>query len=261
MTTLYLVPTPLGNPDDITLRALRILREVSAIAIPDYPRQILTLLEALDIPTQTIPYANVLDALNAADVALVANEGTPGIGDKAHAVVRAALDRGFKVEPLPGASAEISALVLSGLPTDSFVYLGRLPDDPSLYADERSTMIFKPFMGSEELDKLRRAWGGERPVCAVVAHTSPREIIYRGDLDGAVEYFMDTLVLDGVLIVGGAQPKPTEVWDEARVRAELRSRLSAGEQLKTAAKAVAAAAGWDRRAVYTLGVEEKRNTP
>jgi 16S rRNA (cytidine1402-2'-O)-methyltransferase len=261
MTTLYLVPTPLGDPDDITLRALRILREVSAIAVPNYPQQILKLLEGWEIPTQTIPYSDVVGALNAGDVALVANSGTPGIDGKTHAVVREALEQGIKVEPLPGASAEITALVQSGLPTDSFVYFDRMPDDLSTIADERDTMIMRAFGLGPELERLWRAGWGKRAICVVVAPTTSHEIIYRGIIDGAVEYFMDVMIIDGMLVVAGAPPKAAEVWDEARVRAELSDRMRAGEPLKLAAKAVAAVAGWDRREVYALGVDEKRNTP
>jgi 16S rRNA (cytidine1402-2'-O)-methyltransferase len=261
MTTLYLVPTPLGDPDDITLRALRILREVSAIAVPDYPEQVLTLLADLQIPTQTIPYSDVIGALKTGDVALVANSGTPGIGGAAHEIVREALDAGFKVEPLPGASAEINVLVQSGLPTEAFVYFDKLPDDLSTIADERDTMIIRAFGLSPDLERLWRAGWGKRALCVIVATTTPHEIIYRGDVEGAVEYFMDVLIIDGMLVVAGAPPKAAEVWDEARVRAELSDRMRAGEPLKLAAKAVAAAAGWDRRAVYALGVDEKRNTP
>jgi 16S rRNA (cytidine1402-2'-O)-methyltransferase len=261
MPTLYLVPTPLGDPDDITLRALRILREVSAIAVPDDAQQIRNLLEGWDIPTKTIPYTNALDALAAGDVALVADAGTPAMGGAGHEVVRAVIDAGIKVEPLPGASVEITALVLSGLPTDSFVYFDRLPDDLSSIADERSTMIFPAYAVGPDMERLRRAGWGERAIFVAVGLTTPNEIVYRGDVRDAAEYFIDVLLVDGIMVVAGAPEPIAEVWDEARVRAMLNERMRAGEPLKLAAKAVAAAAGWDRRAVYALGVDEKRNTP
>jgi 16S rRNA (cytidine1402-2'-O)-methyltransferase len=261
MTTLYLVPTPLGNPDDITLRALRILREVSAIAVPDYAQQALQLFQDLEIQTQTIPYSDVLTMLDTGDVALAADSGTPALVGAGHEIVRAALDRGIRVEPLPGASAEITALVLSGLPTDSFIYLGRLSDDLSAYADERATMIFTTHDVTEALMQMMAVFG-DRRICVAARLTQPNEGIYRGMLSEALEYDRaQTVPYEILLVVEGAPPKAAEVWDEARVRAELSDRMRTGEPLKLAAKAVAAAAGWDRRTVYALGVDEKRNTP
>ena len=259
MAMLYLVPTPLGNPDDISLRALRVLREASAIAAPD-AFAVQPLLDHHGITRPVIAYDAALAALSAGDVALVGRSGTPGLGGAAHEIVVEAIRQGIRAEALPGASAEIMALVLSGLPTDSFVYVGALPDDLNRYADERETMIFTAFGLGPDLERLNAAWG-DRAICVVVAPTQPGEIIYRGSVRGAREYFMDVLIIDALLVVAGAPEIIPEVWDEARVRAVLRERLAADEPLKLAAKAVAALAGWDRRAVYALGVDEKRNTP
>ena len=119
MPTLYLVPTPLGDPDDITLRALRILREVGAVASDD-AKSVQHLFDSHQITTQILPYSDVFGALDQGDVALVSKTGTPGIGDAAQEIVIEAIARGIRVEPLPGANAAITALVLSGLPTEAF---------------------------------------------------------------------------------------------------------------------------------------------
>ena len=260
MTTLYLVPTPFGDPDDITLRALRILGEVRAVATPDASAT-RALLDHHRIDTPIIPYDAALEALGAGDVALVAASGTPGIGDAAQTIVREAAARGIRVEPLPGASAAITALVLSGLPTTAFVYVGAPPDDLSAYADEHETMLFVTGSVTTSLERLIAALG-DRRVCAAAELSLPGEIVYRGAASAALAYFRDQPTSgEVILVVAGAPPVVEAAWDEARVRAELRKRLATGEPLRQAAKAVAAATGWDRRTVYALGVDEKRNTP
>ncbi len=140
MTILYIVPLPQGDPDDITMRALRILGEVRAIATDDIGAG-RALLDGYGISTPLIGYGEALNALAGGDVALVSTKGTPGLG-VGQEIVQAVIAQGFQVVPLPGADAGITALVLSGLPTDAFVYVGMLPDDLSRYADERATLIF-----------------------------------------------------------------------------------------------------------------------
>lgn len=257
MPTLYLVPTPLGDPEDITLRALRILREASAIAAADFEVARL-LLDAHGITTPIIAYHAVLDALSNGDVALIARAGTPGIGDAAQEIVREAIARGVRVEPLPGADAAITALVISGLPTDAFVYVGKLPDDLSAYTHERETMIFATNDVTETLMQMFAAFG-DRRICIAARLTQETEGIYRGMLRDALEFDRgQTTPYEIMIVVEGAAGEAAEVWDEVRVQLALRERLKAGEPLKLAAKAVAAEAGWDRRAVYTIGVELKK---
>ncbi len=255
MTTLYLVPTPLGDPDDITLRALRTLREVRVIAADD-PQAVQVMMDHYQISTPIISHERAVEALSVGDAALVGRAGTPGIGDWAHEIVVEAIARGIRVEALPGASAEITALVLSGLPTEAFVYVGALPDDLSRCAHERETLIFATNDLAESTRKLRAALG-DRRVC--IARLTPSEWMYRGMLSEAAHDDHAEAGSDKILfVVEGAPEEIAETWDEARVRAALRERLKAGEPLKLAAKAVAAAAGWDRRTVYKLGVEMKK---
>ena len=135
MGTLYVVATPIGNLEDITLRALRVLKEVSLIAAED-TRETRKLLSRHGIATPATSYFEhnkltkldaILARLRAGDVALVSDAGTPGISDPGYELVRAAIDAGYPVVPIPGPSAVISALAVSGLPTDQFAYLGFLP--------------------------------------------------------------------------------------------------------------------------------------
>jgi 16S rRNA (cytidine1402-2'-O)-methyltransferase len=133
---LYIVSTPIGNLEDITLRALRILKEVSLIAAED-TRLTRKLLTHYNISTPTVSYyehnrftriPKIIDHLSTEkDVAVVTDAGTPGISDPAYKLIRAAIESGNRIEAIPGPSASITALTASGLPTDRFIFEGFLP--------------------------------------------------------------------------------------------------------------------------------------
>ena len=133
---LYIVSTPIGNLEDITLRALRILKEISLIAAED-TRLTRRLLTHYNISTSTVSYyehnkfariPKIIDHLNTGkDVAVVTDAGTPGISDPAYKLIRAAIEIGSRIEAIPGPSASITALTASGLPTDRFIFEGFLP--------------------------------------------------------------------------------------------------------------------------------------
>ena len=133
---LYLVATPIGNLEDITLRALRVLKEVDLIACED-TRHTGRLLQHFGISKPTVSYhehnereraAELAERLvKGASIALVSDAGTPGISDPAYRLVTAALERGIAVVPIPGPAALVAALVASGLPTDAFLFAGFLP--------------------------------------------------------------------------------------------------------------------------------------
>jgi 16S rRNA (cytidine1402-2'-O)-methyltransferase len=156
--TLYVVATPLGHLEDVTLRALRVLREVSLVACED-TRRTGSLLRAHEIGTTTTSYfehnerwkgERILEALRAGrDVALVSDAGTPGISDPGYRLVREARDEGLPVVPVPGPSAAVAALSVSGLPTDRFLFVGFLPPRSGArrraleeLASEPATLVF-----------------------------------------------------------------------------------------------------------------------
>jgi 16S rRNA (cytidine1402-2'-O)-methyltransferase len=274
MGTLYIVPTPLGNLEDITLRALRVLREVSLIAAED-TRTTRVLLQHYDITTRLTSYHEhnrltkldaVFDALAVGDVALVSDAGTPGISDPGHELIAAAIARGVRVEPLPGASAVITALVGSGLPSDGFVFAGFPPkknkargDFLAALADEPRTLIFyeSPHRLTDLLAALRDTLG-EREICVARELSKVYEEFRRGEVSAVLAHYTATPPRgEIVVLVRGAQPAEPVEWDEAQVRAAVRARIEAGEPLSSAAKAVAAESGWTRGDVYALGVEEK----
>ena len=136
MPSLYVVATPIGILEDISLRALRVLREVKLIAAED-TRQTRHLLTAYDIKTPTTSYYEhnkqtkldyIMERLEEGDVALVSEAGMPGISDPGYELIVAAGQRGIPVIPVPGPSAVVTALAVSGLPTDRFTYIGFLPN-------------------------------------------------------------------------------------------------------------------------------------
>ncbi len=272
MGILYIVPTPIGNLEDMTLRALRVLREVALIAAED-TRTTRVLLDHFDIRTPMTSYHEhnklgklemLFNTLSGADVALVSDAGTPGISDPGYELIQATIARGYRVVPLPGANAAIAALVGSGLPTDSFVYLGFLPRKPKARLDaltalahERRTLVAyeNPYRVTETLEAILEALG-DRPVCVAREISKLFEEFYRGSVRGAlIHYTAEPPKGEVTLVIGGSTEEPPSTWDETRVRAALHRKLDDGLSLSKAAKAVAAESGWDRRDVYALGTE------
>lgn len=265
--TLYLIPTPIGNLEDITLRALRLLRECVLIACED-TRTSRVLLAHYEISTPLTSYhehnkLTKLDALFAAletgDVALISDAGTPGISDPGYELVREAIDRGYTVTPLPGANAVIPALVASGLPTDSFIYLGFLPrkhlrDWFAALKTERRTMVAyeSPHRLTDALEALADALGGDRPICVAREISKKFEEFVRGTASEVLAHMKDQPPRGEIALVIGGAPETAAVWDESRVRDAFHERLAAGESRSQAAKTVAALSGWRKSDVYAL---------
>lgn len=275
MGVLYIVPTPIGNLEDITLRALRILREVSLIAAED-TRTTRILLQHYEINTQLTSYHEhnklskldvVFNALETGDVALVSDAGTPGISDPGYELIREAIARGVNVTPLPGASATITALVASGLPTEQFLFLGFLPKKDKArrefldaHLHDQATLILyeSPNRLTDTLDAIQQAYGADRVVVVARELSKVYEEFQRGSVSDVLAHYQAHPPRgEIVILIAPAPPIEIVVWDEARVRDEIRVRLDAGESVKDAAKSIAAISGWDRRDVYAIGVEEK----
>jgi 16S rRNA (cytidine1402-2'-O)-methyltransferase len=271
MSTLYLVATPIGNLEDISARALRILRQAHLIAAED-TRQTAKLLRHYDIHTPSTSYhehnklvrlERVLEALQEGDVALVSDAGTPALNDPGYELVRAVIAAGHEVSPIPGACAPIAALVASGLATDTFLYLGYLPrksgDRQRLLSQVASlpyTLIFleTPHRMLEALDDLQDKLG-ERQVAVARELTKLHEEIFRGSVSQARQHFTHnpprgefTLVLEG-------KPSQPERWSEEYLRQELLGQLPGGEPASQLASRLAGPSGWSRRQVYLLLLE------
>jgi len=218
MPVLYVIATPIGNLEDISLRALRLLREVKLIAAED-TRTTRHLLNAHNIKTPLTSYHEhskkakldyLLNYLEKEDLALVSEAGMPGLSDPGYELIVAAIERGISVVPIPGASAVITALVVSGLPTDQFLYLGFLPRRKgqrqrllsSIVDEPRTIVAFEtPHRLREALSDIEEILGNRRlSVCREL--TKVHEEIFRGRVSQAREYFAEprgefTLVIEG----------------------------------------------------------------
>ncbi len=274
MSTLYVVPTPIGNLEDITLRALRILKEVALIAAED-TRTTRVLLDHYEITTRMTSYHEhnkltkldaIYDALGIGDVALVSDAGTPGVSDPGYELIQGAIARDIPVVPLPGANAVITALVGSGLPTDSFVYLGFLPkkdkarrDLLASLQDETRTLVAyeNPYRVGDTLRAVADVFGAERPVCVAREITKLFEEFYRDGAAAAADHYDAEPPKGEVTLVIAGASDDEQTWDENRVRAALQARLDAGEKLNRAAKAIAKDSGWHKREVYDLAHDDE----
>ncbi len=219
--TLYLVGTPIGNLEDITLRALRILREVPLIAAEDTRRtrlllnhyQIKTILTSYYEHNKLTKLEYLLDLLETQDIALVSEAGMPGISDPGFELVRAAIEREIPVVPIPGPSAIITAVAAAGLPTDQFTYIGFLPRKAgdrkrrlATVADAQRTIVAyeSPHRVPAALADILEVLG-DRPIAVARELTKLHEEFVRGTVSEALEHFIRhtprgefTLVIGGV---------------------------------------------------------------
>jgi len=269
MGTLYLVATPIGNLEDMSPRAIRVLREASLIAAED-TRHTGILLKHFEIETPLTSYFEhnklnkldfILDTLSTGDVALVSDAGTPAINDPGYELVRAALASNFDVAPVPGPSAPISALAVSGLPTDSFLYLGYLPhksNERHKFVGQVSnltyTLIFfeSPHRIVESLEDIL-ATLGDRRICVAREMTKMFEEYWRGTVGGAVEHFK-TKPAKGefTLVIEGRTKDESEKWTEARVLKAIQKEIKSDKSAREISSALALQSGWNKKEVYRL---------
>ena len=206
MPKLILVPTPVGNLEDITLRALNILRRVRLILAED-TRTSGLLLQHYDIkcPMQSYHKYNEHQALERlcerieveGEVALITDAGTPAISDPGYLLVRACIERGIEVECLPGATAFVPALVVSGLPSDRFVFEGFLPVKKgrqtklqAIAASDYTTILYEsPHRIVKTLEQLAEYLGADSPVAAVREISKLYEEVVRGSLTEVIAHF------------------------------------------------------------------------
>ena len=225
MAKLYIVPTPIGNLDDITLRAVNVLRDVDIILAED-TRTTSFLLKHLGIEKKLYSHHKfnehatvkmVAESIAAGrNAALVSDAGTPGISDPGFLLVRTCVEAGIEVETLPGATALIPALVQSGFPCDRFCFEGFLPQKKgrakqlqSLAAEER-TMIFyeSPYRVVKCLEQFAEVFGPERRVSVSRELTKKFEQTVRGTVAEVLEHFRTTDPKGEFVIVLAGKPKP-----------------------------------------------------
>ena len=273
MPSLYIVATPLGNLEDITLRALRVLKEARLIAAED-TRTTRKLLAHYDIHTLLTSYHDhnkvqkipvIIKALEEGDVALVSDAGTPSISDPGLELVLAAIGKGVSVVSIPGPSAVVTALAVSGIPADHFLFLGFLPRRKG----ERQKLLRSvselphTIVLFEAPHRLQRTLAdsheilGDRPMAAVREATKLYEEVFRGTVSQCQEHFAIprgefTLVIEGKS--KGEASSPLEAEER------LRALLEQGVASREARERVAAETGLPRRAIYRMWLGLKWET-
>jgi len=264
MPTLYVVATPIGNLEDVSRRALRVLREVRLVAAED-TRKTRRLFTTYDIKTRLTSYYEhnkqtkldyILGCLEDGDVALVSEAGTPGMSDPGYELIVAANQRGIPVVPIPGPSAVITALVISGLPTDRFTYIGFLPHKAGArrrvlesIGDEAGTIV-----ALESPHRLLAAFNdillilGDRKIAVCRELTKLHEEVFRGTISQAIKHFAEprgefTLVIEGK--IGKDKPRLTEDIEE-----QLHHLYLSGATAKEAISNIAVETGLSRKELY-----------
>jgi 16S rRNA (cytidine1402-2'-O)-methyltransferase len=277
MSTLYLVATPIGNLEDMSARALKVLSQVTLIAAED-TRHTRKLLSAYDIHTPLTSYHEhnkiarlepVLAALQHGHVALVSDAGTPALNDPGYELVQAALAAGHIVSPIPGPSAPVAALVASGLPTDEFLYLGYLPRRSTDRRVLLRSVVNLPYTlifletPHRLLSSLADLLGelGDRPATAARELTKIHEEFVRGNLSVVLEHFHANEPRGEFTLVIGGYLTPTGPWNVERLELALQSGLESGESPKTLAQRLAADSGWPRREIYQKIVAHREIEP
>jgi 16S rRNA (cytidine1402-2'-O)-methyltransferase len=269
VSTLWLVATPIGNLADLSPRAVDVLAHVGLICCEDTRRTGLLLqhagvqAERLAVCNDHTEFSRVADVLGVLaegrDVAIVSDAGTPGISDPGERIVRAAIDAGYDVSAVPGPSAAVMALTISGLATDRFVFEGFLPRKgreraarlADIAAEPRTTIIYEaPHRVLRTLDDLRATCGDDRIVVVARELTKLYEEVARGPLG--------TIDIGGprgeyVLVLEGAPVDDRPASDDD-VRDALRGELAAGSSTRDAAATVAKHVGRPKREVYALAV-------
>ena len=275
MGSLFVVATPIGNLEDITLRALRVLKEVDLIAAED-TRKTLKLLSHYDIHTPLVSYhrhssrekrERLVHTLQSSDVALVSEAGMPGVSDPGQDLILSTIEAGLPVVPVPGPSALLSGLVVSGLPTDRFLYLGFLPrvksDRRKLLASVATApytlVLFEaPHRLSASLADLEETLG-DREAAAARELTKLHEEVVRGRLSGLRSVFDERAPRGEFTIVVAPPEEQARSTEPTTSISDLAARLRAeGESGKGAVRRLMEEGGASRREAYQAWLDSDR---
>jgi len=269
--TLYVLSVLEGDPADVTFRARRILEEVALVVAGEInpARQLLTLLGITTPLVAAGGSGSAVVTLGEGDVALLTQAWSLAPSGAEQRLVHEAIARGHPVVPIPGPALPVTALVLAGLPADSFLYLGELPPRPAARHDllgslamERRTIVV--VASASDLTDALLVLGdlpGERPLVAVAVTDGAASVIWRGVAARAPDYVQDWPARERyILVVGGAREQVSR-WDEDLLRSQVRARLALGLGVKEVSRQLAAESGWPRRAIYRLAVDIARLLP
>ena len=278
--TLYLCATPIGNLEDMTFRAVRVLGEVDLIAAED-TRNSIKLLNHFDIHTPMTSYHEynkyekgrrlVEKLLEGKDIALITDAGTPGISDPGEELVRMCCEAGIRVTSLPGAAACITALTISGLPTRRFAFEAFLPSDKKereavLKELERETRTIILYEAPHRLQKTLQLLAdrlGERRVAVCRELTKKHETAFRAVLPEAAEYYkVNEPKGECVLVIEGLsrqeiEREKQEKWEEMSIEEHFRYYISQGLDRKEAMKKTAKDRGVQKREIYNYLEKQK----
>ncbi len=270
--TLYVVATPIGNLEDITFRAVRILQTVDLIAAED-TRHTGRLLQHFQIKTPQISYhehnrhnriPELLEYLgNGKAIALVSDAGMPGISDPGYELVKGCIEARITVVPIPGASAVITALSAAGLPTDRFVFEGFLPTKDKQRRErlesvqtESRTLIFyeSPHRLRETLQDLAEVLGGDRQIVLGRELTKLYEEFWRGTIAEAVIHYKEHQPQgEYTLVLAGNPPSKPQLTEE-EIRVELQKIMDRGISISQASRELAKLIPVSRRELYQIAL-------
>lgn len=279
MSTLYVVGTPIGNLEDISSRALRVLAEVDLIAAED-TRVTRGLLSRFNIHTPLVTYTDayarekaarqgrVLETLAAGHtVALVSDAGMPGLSDPGHELIGAVVQAGYQVVVVPGPSAITTALLASGLPADRFTFVGYLPRKAAARQAFLAELIDEPgtIVAFEAPHRLTAALGdllavlGDRPLVVARELTKQFEEVWRGTVTGALErYEQEPPRGEITLVIGGVgRARTSACWPTARVAEAIDLLQREGLAASSIARVVSRLSGWSRHDVYGLASKSR----
>ena len=271
---LYIVATPIGNLEDMTLRGIRILKEVDLIAAED-TRHTGKLLKHFQIATPQISYHEHNSRLRSQEllsklaqgvnIALVSDAGMPGISDPGAELIASAIADGYDIIPIPGVSASITALVTSGLATERFVFEGFLPTQgksrkerlQELKNEARTIILYEaPHRLLTTLKDLAKVLGQERKLVLGRELTKIHEEFWRGELQYAIALYTEKSQPKGeyTLVIAGSQPKSDLIMSESEIKAELAQLLAQGMTRSQACRYLATQTSLSRRDIYQLTV-------
>ncbi|PHJ64566.1 16S rRNA methyltransferase [Nostoc linckia z18] len=270
--TLYVVGTPIGNLEDMTFRAVRILQTVDMIAAED-TRHTGKLLQHFEIKTPQISYhehnrtsriPELLQYLtNDKAIALVSDAGMPGISDPGYELIEACIAAGISVVPIPGASAAITALSAAGLPTDRFVFEGFLPAKSqqrrehleSLQTESRTLIFYEsPHRLQDTLQDLAEILGSDRQIVLARELTKLYEEFWRGTIAEAIAHYSQREPQgEYTLVVAGIPPSQPQLTQE-ELKAELKQLISQGISRSQASRQLAKETSLPRRQLYQLAL-------